>query len=80
MGTDSRKERKKAKVCLDINRPSHGRTYPAQLEIGGSLPSRVQRGAVSVAKKQTTYAYVFWRVRRHPGIIAKGDMADHIPG
>jgi hypothetical protein len=22
------------KVCLDINRPSHGRTYPAQLEIG----------------------------------------------
>jgi hypothetical protein len=27
MGRGSRKEKKKVKVCLDINRPSHGRTY-----------------------------------------------------
>src|SRR5216684_8434555 len=26
MGRGSRKEKKKVKVCLDINRPSHGRT------------------------------------------------------
>src|SRR5258708_22381493 len=27
MGRGSRKEKKKVKVCLDINRPSHGRTW-----------------------------------------------------
>src|SRR5712692_3919484 len=37
----------------------------------GLFPSRVQRGAVSVARKQTTYVYVFWRVHREPGTIAK---------
>src|SRR5258706_14823714 len=30
MGRGSRKEKKKVKVCLDINRPSHGRTWDSQ--------------------------------------------------
>jgi hypothetical protein len=29
----------------------------------------VRRDAVSGARKQTAYAYVFWRVARHPPLI-----------
>src|ERR1700693_3368015 len=33
----------------------------------GSVPSRAQRGAVSVANKKPTYAFVYWRVLYSPG-------------
>jgi hypothetical protein len=29
--SERKKKRKKAKVCLDINRPSHGRTWPLMI-------------------------------------------------
>jgi hypothetical protein len=32
------------------------------------LPSRGQRGAVSGDRKQTTYAFVSWRVADNPGV------------
>src|SRR5713226_10271948 len=35
------------------------------------LPSRGQRGAVSGDRKQMTYAFVFWRVPRHPPALRK---------
>jgi len=34
--------------------------------VRGLLPSRGQRGAVSGDRKQTTYAFVSWRVADHP--------------
>src|ERR1700694_1439859 len=44
----------------------HANTAP-----GGLLPSRGQRVAVSAERKQTTYAFVSLRVRRHSGALAK---------
>src|ERR1700736_3679232 len=48
MGTDSRKE--KSEVCLDLDRPSHGRTYPTgscRLQVTDSANSEEVRSSLT---------------------------------
>jgi hypothetical protein len=40
------------------------RRYAVHVAVGGSLPSRVERGVVSGASKQTTYAMVYCSRRK----------------
>ena len=42
------------------------------------LPSRGQRGAVSGTRKQTSYAFLFWRVRRYSGMITRWPGGSHL--
>src|ERR1039458_8276458 len=54
--TERKKKRKRAKVCLDINRPSHGRSYPSgscDLLATAPVASSLYRGQEKLMTRET---------------------------
>jgi hypothetical protein len=75
MGRGSRKEKKKVKVCLDINRPSHGRTWPnvdAVFHVMREFPKKN-----SNSPGEQTSSDGNFRVADHSGVKAWGALTKY---